>query len=282
MTSFEDWAMLTWSLGCTGFFEPFSPPSSSMARLEITSLAFMLVEVPEPVWKMSSGKWSSSRPPATSSAARTIASASLPSRLPMAALTAADSRLIAPRAAMKRRGKRRPETGKLRRARSDWAPQYASAATSISPSESFSVRAALIRHLPRARWPPPECIRSRRRAGRPGRDPVRLLLRFGYPTRGTRRSHGLLRALRQRLRQGVPSRDGRPDPHLRQLRVRDPGAGAHLRSLSVPHHRPRHRVRRRLLLLRPLRHAERRARRRGPRGPDRRRQALSAGLESRP
>ena len=34
-----------------------TPPSISIARFEITSLAFMLVEVPEPVWKMSSGKW---------------------------------------------------------------------------------------------------------------------------------------------------------------------------------------------------------------------------------
>ena len=41
--SFEDWLMLTWSLGCTGFFEPMLPPSISMARFEITSLAFMLV-----------------------------------------------------------------------------------------------------------------------------------------------------------------------------------------------------------------------------------------------
>ena len=30
------WLMLTWSLGCTGFFEPRSPPRISMARLEMT------------------------------------------------------------------------------------------------------------------------------------------------------------------------------------------------------------------------------------------------------
>ena len=47
--SFEDWPQLTWSLGCTGSFEPSSPPSISMARLAITSLAFMLDWVPEPV-----------------------------------------------------------------------------------------------------------------------------------------------------------------------------------------------------------------------------------------
>ncbi len=39
--------MLTWSLGCTP-----SPASAPM-----TSLAFMFVEVPEPVWKTSIGNW---------------------------------------------------------------------------------------------------------------------------------------------------------------------------------------------------------------------------------
>ena len=47
--SFDDWPRLTWSLGWTGFFEPTVPPSISIARLEITSLAFMLDWVPEPV-----------------------------------------------------------------------------------------------------------------------------------------------------------------------------------------------------------------------------------------
>ena len=69
--------MLTWSFGCTGFLLPSSPPSISIARLEMTcvfdqrqspsaatadatlahviglpertSLAFMFVCVPEPV-----------------------------------------------------------------------------------------------------------------------------------------------------------------------------------------------------------------------------------------
>ena len=39
--------------GRTGVRLPSSPPSASMATLEMTSLAFMLVLVPEPVWKMS-------------------------------------------------------------------------------------------------------------------------------------------------------------------------------------------------------------------------------------
>lgn len=41
--SLEDWLMLTWSFGWTGFFEPSSPPKISMALLEMTSFTFMLV-----------------------------------------------------------------------------------------------------------------------------------------------------------------------------------------------------------------------------------------------
>ena len=41
--------MLTWSLGCTGACCPSSPPSSWIARLEMTSLTFMFDWVPEPV-----------------------------------------------------------------------------------------------------------------------------------------------------------------------------------------------------------------------------------------
>jgi hypothetical protein len=54
--SFDDWLMLTWSFGWTGFFEPITPPSISMARFEITSLAFMFDCVPEPVCHTTSGK----------------------------------------------------------------------------------------------------------------------------------------------------------------------------------------------------------------------------------
>ena len=73
--SFDDWLILTWSFGWTGFFDPSSPPSISIARLEITSLAFMLVCVPEPVCQTTSGKLSSSLPSITSCAAAAIASA---------------------------------------------------------------------------------------------------------------------------------------------------------------------------------------------------------------
>ena len=61
--------MLTSSLGWMGFLLPITPPASSMARLEMTSLAFMLVWVPLPVCQICSGKWSSSLPSITSSAA---------------------------------------------------------------------------------------------------------------------------------------------------------------------------------------------------------------------
>ena len=49
ITSFDDWPRLTWSLGCT-IFEPLVPPRISVARLAMTSLALVLVEVPDPVW----------------------------------------------------------------------------------------------------------------------------------------------------------------------------------------------------------------------------------------
>ena len=51
-TSLDDWDALTWSFGCTG------RPSLRVASVAMTSFAFMLVEVPEPVWNTSSGKCS--------------------------------------------------------------------------------------------------------------------------------------------------------------------------------------------------------------------------------
>ncbi len=77
ITSFDDWHRFTWSLGCTGFLAPRSNPRLRLARLAMTSLAFMLVEVPDPVWKMSRGKWASWSPRMTSSAAAWMAPAEL-------------------------------------------------------------------------------------------------------------------------------------------------------------------------------------------------------------
>ena len=51
--------MLTWSLACT----------PSPASLAMTSLAFVFVEVPEPVWKTSIGNCASCLPAAISPAA---------------------------------------------------------------------------------------------------------------------------------------------------------------------------------------------------------------------
>ena len=53
--SLDDCDMFTSSLGWTGTLEPITPPASSIARLEITSLAFMLVWVPLPVCQIWSG-----------------------------------------------------------------------------------------------------------------------------------------------------------------------------------------------------------------------------------
>ena len=72
--SLDDWPRFTSSFGWIGAFEPMVPPAISMARLEITSLAFMFDWVPDPVWNTTSGKWSSSVPAITSSAARQISS----------------------------------------------------------------------------------------------------------------------------------------------------------------------------------------------------------------
>ena len=58
-TSLDDCDAFTSSFGCTG------RPSDADARWAITSLAFMFVDVPEPVWNVSTGNWSSHRPSAT-------------------------------------------------------------------------------------------------------------------------------------------------------------------------------------------------------------------------
>jgi len=51
----DDCDILTSSLGWIGFFDPISPPASSIARLEMTSLTFMLVCVPLPVCRSAKG-----------------------------------------------------------------------------------------------------------------------------------------------------------------------------------------------------------------------------------
>ncbi len=102
-TSFEDCPMFTWSLGCT----------PSPARLAITSLAFVFVEVPEPVWKTSIGNWSSCSPAATSSPARATRSATSGSRRPSSPFTRAASALRRPSQRTTGTGTRSPDTGKF-------------------------------------------------------------------------------------------------------------------------------------------------------------------------
>ncbi len=77
---------MTWSFGW----------ASSPARLAITSFAFMFELVPEPVWKTSTGNWSSCLPSATSSPAFAIFSATFPSSSPSSPLTLAAAALRRP------------------------------------------------------------------------------------------------------------------------------------------------------------------------------------------
>ena len=122
-TSLEDCERFTSSLGCTGFLEPSMPPMSSMARLAITSLAFMLVWVPLPVCQTTRGKWSSSLPSITSSAARMIASALSAGRRPSSRFTMAQAFLTKPSARMNSRGNRSPPILKCSSERWVCAPQ---------------------------------------------------------------------------------------------------------------------------------------------------------------
>jgi hypothetical protein len=116
-TSFDDWPMLTWSLG-------WAP---SPARFAMTSLAFMFDDVPEPVWKTSIGNCSSCSPAATCSAADAMRSARSLSSSPSSPLTRAAAPLIWPSQRTTATGTRSPEIGKL------------STAFVVSPPQSCSV-----------------------------------------------------------------------------------------------------------------------------------------------
>jgi hypothetical protein len=121
ITSLEDWARFTSSLGWT-CIDPRACPSSSLARFAITSFAFMFVDVPEPVWNTSTTKSASRSPRITSRAARSIASAVARGIAPLSRCAAAAAALIRPSASMKRRGIRWPLIGKFSRARCVCAP----------------------------------------------------------------------------------------------------------------------------------------------------------------
>ena len=111
----DDCEAFTWSFGCTGV------PSRRDASVATTSLAFMLDEVPEPVWNTSMGNWSSWRPSITSSAAATMASDTSGASTPSSEFAIAAARLIWASAAMWGPASPRPEIGKFSTARWVWA-----------------------------------------------------------------------------------------------------------------------------------------------------------------
>ena len=117
MTSLLDCPLLTWSLGWTRGSPSRLPVRISVALVAITSFAFMLVEVPEPVWYTSTTNWSSQRPSTTSSAAWRIASPAAVSNLPAAVFASAMPSLISPNAMTSSRGNRSPLIGKFSTAR---------------------------------------------------------------------------------------------------------------------------------------------------------------------
>ena len=104
--SLDDWLWLTSSLGWIGAFDPTTPSASWIARFAITSLAFMLVCVPEPVWNTTSGNSPSSFPSITSCAARTIRSTFPRGNWPSAPLARAAHFLRRPRARISGRPQR--------------------------------------------------------------------------------------------------------------------------------------------------------------------------------
>ncbi len=140
--SLEDWPRFTWSLGCTGFRLPSGCPSIWLARLAITSLAFMLVWVPLPVCQTGSGNSSSRSLAAISSAALAIVSARSAGSSPKRALAAAQADLCNPTARIRPGGKRSVPMRNKRRARSVCGPHRRSAGMSMVPSASVSVRKA--------------------------------------------------------------------------------------------------------------------------------------------
>jgi hypothetical protein len=141
--SLDDWPMLQWSLGWTGSLPPRAPVRISLARPAITSLAFMLLWVPEPVCQTTRGKWSISSPAATSSAAWQIAAPSVSSSTPSFMLVRAAASFCTPRALIRAAGMRSPPMRKFCRERWVWAPQCRWAGTSMSPMGSPSVRVAV-------------------------------------------------------------------------------------------------------------------------------------------
>src|SRR5262245_41275224 len=137
-TWLEDCAALTSSLGWT------ARPSRSDATWASTSLAFMLVLVPDPVWNTSRGKWSSNAPKAISEAASWMATATSFGITRIRPFTVAATPLMEPSAWISSGGTRSPEMGKFSIARWVCAPHRAVVGTRTSPRESCSTRTSLV------------------------------------------------------------------------------------------------------------------------------------------
>ena len=121
--------MFTWSFGW----------ASSPARLAITSFAFMFDEVPEPVWKTSTGNWSSCLPSPISSPAFAIFSAMPLSSSPSSALARAAAAFSRPSQWITGAGIGWPEILKF------------STAFVVSPPQSWSAMAQNLSSRTRAR-----------------------------------------------------------------------------------------------------------------------------------
>jgi hypothetical protein len=104
--------MLTWSFAWV----------PSPASLAMTSLAFMFVDVPDPVWKMSIGNWRSCLPAAISAAAFSIRVALRLESSPSSPLTAAAAPLIRASQRITDTGTVSPEIGKFSTALAVSAP----------------------------------------------------------------------------------------------------------------------------------------------------------------
>ncbi len=123
---------------------PRVPPSSSEARLASTSLTFMFDCVPDPVCQTASGNSSACCAASTSSQAMTMARAFSASSAPRSRLTSAAARLTRTSASTSSRGIFSVDTAKNCSERCVCAPQSRSAATSMGPKVSRSVRVAVI------------------------------------------------------------------------------------------------------------------------------------------
>ena len=145
ITSFELWLLFTSSLAFIFNFDLFE------AKFAITSLAFILVLVPEPVWKTSRGNESSWRPFNTSFDADLIAFDLFAGSNFNLLLAAAAEYLIMPKASIndlpKGNANLIPLIVKLSKALWVWAPHKAFWGTLTSPRLSFSILNFIISHF---------------------------------------------------------------------------------------------------------------------------------------